>query len=500
MPNNTIADNLQRLVDAKNDIADAIVAKGGTVNEGDGLEEFSADIATIPSGGDSHFASNLVVVTEPGAVVTATRVSYVLKVYAPTNSTLNITDGYTVLTGTGAGESTAVTFMLPFSGTWTATAVDGSDTYMNQIEIDEVKEYEMRIGFLRIYGASWSGGSETVLTRTDDAAKFDNPDPYVNDGNHLGYSPFDDCFPWNEIRQVTIDGNELVEIPKFWYKITTGTGNAISFQIATEPADGFNVSPAHQDRGDGVGERDYVYVGRYHCATDYKSKTGVLPIDGIRRSTARTSIHNLGSDYWQFDFAMFWTIRMLYIVEFADWNSQKVIGYGCGNGSSVVTMGYTDSMPYHTGTMASSRTTYSASTQYRYIEGIWDNVYDWCDGIRFSSSTIYTYLNPSTYSDYSGGTNTGTRSTSSGCISAFGVPSATDYEWALYPSSVVSDSSYSTYVADGCDYNSSGAALCVGGFYYQSRSFGMFYLNGYYSSSYSYGNIGARLQYLPPNS
>ena len=47
MPN-TIAENLQRLIDAKEDIADAITAKGGTVGANDGLEEFASDIATIP--------------------------------------------------------------------------------------------------------------------------------------------------------------------------------------------------------------------------------------------------------------------------------------------------------------------------------------------------------------------------------------------------------------------------------------------------------------------
>lgn len=349
----------------------------------------------------------------------------------------------------------------------------------------------------QIFGASWSGGSETTLTRTDNASEFDNPDPYVNDNNHPGSSPFDDVMPWAGMRRVTIDGNELVEIPKFWFKVTK-TGSAMTFQIANYAAEGFHVSPAHMDRGDGAGERDYVYVGRYHCSsTDYKSTSGSSPKVSITRSTARTGIHNLGSDYWQFDFAMFWTIRLLYLVEFADWDSQKVIGYGCGNGSSVVTMGYTDSMPYHTGTMASSRTTYAASTQYRYIEGIWDDVFDWCDGIRFSGSSVYTYLNPSTYSDSSGGTNTGTRPTSTNCISAFGVPSATDYEWALYPSSVVSDSSYSTYVADYCVYNSFGVVLVVGGYYSQRRYCGMFCLLGYNSSSDSYVYIGARLMYLP---
>lgn len=47
MPN-TIADNLTRLQQAKSNIANAIIAKGGTVNSGDGLEDFSTDIGTIP--------------------------------------------------------------------------------------------------------------------------------------------------------------------------------------------------------------------------------------------------------------------------------------------------------------------------------------------------------------------------------------------------------------------------------------------------------------------
>ena len=50
MPN-SIADNLTRLQNARIAIGNAIVAKGGTVNQGDGLEEYPADIATIPSGG-----------------------------------------------------------------------------------------------------------------------------------------------------------------------------------------------------------------------------------------------------------------------------------------------------------------------------------------------------------------------------------------------------------------------------------------------------------------
>lgn len=46
----SIYDNLQRLVTAKTNIANAITEMGGTVNTGDGFEAFSADIATIPTG------------------------------------------------------------------------------------------------------------------------------------------------------------------------------------------------------------------------------------------------------------------------------------------------------------------------------------------------------------------------------------------------------------------------------------------------------------------
>jgi hypothetical protein len=49
MPN-TISQNLTRLQNAKTSIADAIIAKGGTVNSDDGFEDFANDISTISTG------------------------------------------------------------------------------------------------------------------------------------------------------------------------------------------------------------------------------------------------------------------------------------------------------------------------------------------------------------------------------------------------------------------------------------------------------------------
>ena len=49
----TLEQNLTRLQTAKTAIANAITAKGGTVNQGDGFEDFPDDISSIPSGSSS---------------------------------------------------------------------------------------------------------------------------------------------------------------------------------------------------------------------------------------------------------------------------------------------------------------------------------------------------------------------------------------------------------------------------------------------------------------
>ena len=353
------------------------------------------------------------------------------------------------------------------------------------------KTCSVEVSFTKIYGVQWDGTAATTWSRTDDAAEFVNPSPAVNNGS--GSSPFDNLLPWSGMVKETIDGNVLVKIPKYYYKWTR-SGATMKLQIADGPEDGFLVSPAHADRGDGSGERDYVYVGRYHCNSSYKSAAGSTPLASITRATARTNIHNLGSTYWQYDYAMYWTIMMLYLVEYANWNSQATIGYGCSAGSAKFNMGATDAMTYHTGTSAANRTTYG-SVQYRYIEGLWDNVYDWCDGIYFSGANVYCIKKPASFSDTTGGTLVGTRPTSSGYISAWTNPTAAGFEHALYPSAVAG--SETTYVCDYCYYDSSGVVLRVGGYYGQNQHRGAFFLSGNSAASSSFANVGCRLQKLP---
>lgn len=345
-----------------------------------------------------------------------------------------------------------------------------------------------------IYGAEWDGSDATTWTRTDDAALFANPSPAVANGT--GSSPFDELLPWSGMQVVEdAEAGTLVSIPKFYYKWTRN-GSAMKLQISPTAQEGFYVSPAHADRGDGVGERDVVYVGRYHCCdTNYKSVTGIVPKTNITRDGFRQSIHALGTNVWQYDFAMYWTICMLYLVEFADWNSQATIGYGCGNNSSKEAMGATDAMQYHTGTNAASRTIYG-QVQYRHIEGLWSNVLDWCDGIYFSGTSVYGINKPSDFSDTANGTLIGTRPTTSAVPKTFNEPTASGYEYALYPATV-NGSDYTVRTCDRCNYNSSGVVLHVGGSYYQGQHYGLFCLYGNDSASDQGSFIGSRLQLLP---
>jgi len=344
-----------------------------------------------------------------------------------------------------------------------------------------------------IYGVSWDGTSTTAWTRTDASATFSDPVPYVSGASSYG-SPFDNLSPWKDMEIVEdSEAGTMVKIPKFWYKLSQN-GSGMSIQISDGPQDGFSVCPACMDRGDGNGERDYILVGRYHCASDYKSKTGVKPGASKTRSEFRSGIHGLGTKVWQMDFATRFTIWLLYLVEFADWNSQAKIGYGCGNKSATENMGYTDSMPYHTGTTKSSRTTYGVSTQYRYIEGLWDNVYDWIDGCYYNSSGLNIITNPSSFSDSSGGTAVVVPS--SGFPTKFTVEDISG-TFPMFVATTASGGSNTTYSCDIWSYGSSYLYLYGGGGYYQNLYLGLFFVNCDGGASYSDALIGSRSMKLP---
>lgn len=376
-------------------------------------------------------------------------------------------------------------------GTYTITATDGTNTATKDVLVDVFARYEIELSYVKVYGVSWDKSSNTKFSRTDDAAFFTEPTAAVGMGT--GSSPFDDCYPWSGIEKVTMNGDVLVKIPKFWVKVTNGA--ELEIQIADKAKEGFNVSPAHTDRGDGKGERDYIYVSRYTLNSSYKSTSGNQSVNSMTRATARSNIKSRGTGYYQYDYLTYLTILYLYLVEYADWNAQNVIGYGyCASGNSgQINTGGTDNMTYHTGTAGSSRDANDA-IQYRYIENLWGNIFQWVDGIYFTGTSINVIKNPENFSDSANGTQLSfTRASASGYVSDVGSDN-TNPEY-IYPTAV--NGSPTTYCSDYNFYKSSGVVLYAGGGWANSGYCGVLCLSCDILASQYYSDGSARLIYLP---
>lgn len=415
-----------------------------------------------------------------------------------------------------SGSTITINSVNQTEGTAVVTVTSEESPYCKEVS----KEIDVEF-MIPIFGVEWDGTATTKWTRTDAAADFTDPVPQyiLSQGAENVYSeassPFDRFMPWAGIEPYDDEWEtlgSLVKIPKYYYKWTFN-GSSIKLQISPSQLPGYSISPAHMDRGDGQGERDYVYVGRYHCEKDnYTAKASSYPAKSINIATARTNIHALGSDVWQYDFAMYWTIMMLYLVEYADWDAQKVIGLGENesNFTDPYPTGFSRWLPYHTGIASTSRSA-KGVTKYRHIEGLWDNVRNFLDGAYLvnnnSTMKVYAIKNPSNFGD-SGGTEvidlTGTYSATGGTIKGYKHSDVSGFEYVLWPNAVDSSSSggsYSTdtYVTDATLSFAQNGFWVAGGHFSGTAEFGPF-SQAMFSSAANNRSVGCRLMKLPNNS
>ena len=148
-------------------------------------------------------------------------------------------------------------------------------------------------------------------------------------------------------------------------------------------------------------------------------------------------------------------------------------------------------MNYHTGTKQSSRTTYGVGVQYRWIEGLWDNAYDWMDGCYYNSNGLYIIMNPNNFSDSANGTFVG--KPSPGYPTTMSIVDASGVQW-MYPTTA--GGSQTTYIPDNWSFSPSTQCLCCGGYYSNNLSSGLFcvYYNG---TTGSHAAMSCRLMKLP---
>lgn len=387
-------------------------------------------------------------------------------------------------------ENTSLATVSYNSGTISITSVAKGETNLIVNVAETLNYYPKQISIpLTIldsicFGVVWNYGNSspvlTRLTRENDpnhmVTHSPTTEPTACVGTTTGQSWFDDYMPWagmerkNYIDGQIVDfvnysnGETYVYIPQFWSKIINDTEESKMYIYISAVQDSrFTLHP-------GSGK----YMSRYECNSNFLSAPGTKPKVNTNLGGFRTGITAIDNKHYQYDIHTYAALELLYIVEFAHLNTQRKIGAGITSGSEALTIGKTDVLTYHTGRVGGTADNVSA-VQYRWIENLWGNVWNWVDGILIQSGLVYICNDRAKYassitSDYE----------STGLYTpAINNWHKTDQDYNnCYLIPLTTGSSDSTYTCDYY-YSSSGLrGLAVGGSYSRSSFAGLFYWHG----------------------
>lgn len=399
---------------------------------------------------------------------------------------------------------------LPSPGEWTITVARNGESKTKTFVINEYTQCNVRITTADVFGVVWdylnSSTALTRLNRQSDPSGFVTVDvltePVAAVGTDFGSSPFDSHAPWSGMEEYNIvnnavgpkygetgfsrtDNDTMVYIPEFYYNVKDDSANSKRyFYISDRKIDGFEKHP-------GSGR----YVGRYNTIAGNYSESGAAPYVNMTINTARTGATGKGSKWSLYDYASWCAIQLLYLVEYADWDSQTKIGRGyVDSNSSAISSGKTDTMVYHTGRAAG--TDGKTAVQYRHVENAWGNVNDFVDGLNAKGSSVYICTDPSRYA--SGTADRYIEFTGMPTASAYisGLKYYDDYPWLMLPQTGKGGSS--TYIPDSYGYwTSDWAYMKTGGHYSNGSEAGLFYFDRGGPTSEASSNMGARLQFNP---
>lgn len=414
------------------------------------------------------------------------------------DSTVTAVCGTTTLTKTSTG--TAI-FTVGKAGTWTITATKDGNTATGTVEITASGQSKsLTLDYAAVFGVMWdTSNSSTALTRltkTSDpygyVTKNVTTEPKPAGGTGSGSSPFDSFAPWNGMKECNLNASgtvtawsgqrefsrsnkyTMVYIPLF-YIAQKRIGTKQYFYVSDKAKTGFVKHP-------GSGK----YIGKYTAGSNgiiLDSYSGHGVAVNQTRSAFRSLAKSTGSKFHLYDFATYCAIIWLYVVEFADWNCQAKIARGNVESSSAMSTGDSDVMIYHTGCRANL-----AGIQYRWIENLWGNVYQWVDGFNANGTTAYYCTDPSQYAD-----DTTTGYTQIGTLPASGwIKDLTVTDNGLLIPKTVGGSE-TTFIPDYA-YSSSGwRVLGVGGGWDYGSCAGLLCFDANYASSNSDSDVSARL-------
>lgn len=378
-------------------------------------------------------------------------------------------------------------------------------------------------------GTGWDESANSY-TRTTAVGSYTQPD-------------FDNIFPWSHVRRCTlwdngtvnyyldptnsslkatggladltgVDGQVMVQIPKFYFDHDF-VGATHDWSISRFNISGFSIHNAFMKNGTEV---DYRYIGAYegsmwdasagamvpsgsihvdmYAAGDKLcSVSGEYPKTNERRSEYRSMVAERGGGWRQQDFDLISAVQLLYVIEYADFDSQTAIGYGRTQlsggawtaGSYIGQCGKSNADGDGTNSVAGN--TPDAYMTYRGIENFYGNVWKWVDGININANVPYVSNNDTDFAD-----DTSTNYTALGIT----LPNANGWQTTLeqtdrgfLPASV--DGSDSSRICDYYYQSTGWRVVRLGGAAAHGADAGAFYVLAVDAASYDSINVGGRL-------
>ena len=188
---------------------------------------------------------------------------------------------------------------------------------------------------------------------------------------------------WGGMQDVSIDGQTMVKVPKFYIKraVIASGANAgkEGFWISDQPLAGYSIHPAFRNAGADI---DQFWIGKYQASMDgskLASKPGVLPVvsKSLTQFITDANARNVSgvTGFMLHSFYQWSAIQWLYLVENATMNSQAKTGQGRVSASSAANVDAAD----------------VAQATYRGIVGLWGNVWQWIDGLKTASNAIWLW-------------------------------------------------------------------------------------------------------------
>ena len=232
------------------------------------------------------------------------------------------------------------------------------------------------------------------------------------------------------------------------------------------------------------------------------SVSGKAPINYGYRSNFRAASATRGAGWRQQDFDLVSAIQLLYITEYADWNSQSMIGAGLTNFGStnwanwsnynpIENTGLSNTLGNVSGGVDNGANTTGSYMSYRGIENFFGHLWKWIDGINVNDNIPYVSNNDTQFAD-----DTASNYTDLGIVLA----TSDGYQKTLeqqsrgfLPASVGGASN--TYITDYYYQNTGWRVPELGGRASDGANAGVAYLYLYFLSSDRYQHHVGRLAY-----